>query len=159
MSGGETEPTEGEGKVWTTSEDFGKGGSRLENIREILCGGGARGDSVWVQDVGNDPPLEKPLKVFHHQAVQRMAGTGPKLQRYGTWVYAPIGAALATVGIDEIGAYIALLHNMVAQYIATCTITNLCLAVERKPGLRLSRQWLEQPSLDIIEIRVGHAAS
>ena len=30
-------------------------------------------------------------------------------------------------------------------------------AAERKLGLRLSRQWWEQPTLDILGIRVEHA--
>ena len=34
-----------------------------------------------------------------------------------------------------------------------------CLAATRKPGLRLSRRWLEKTALDILGIRVGHAAA
>ena len=41
------------GKVETTGEAFGEGGSGYENVREILCGGGARGAYVWVQDMDN----------------------------------------------------------------------------------------------------------
>ena len=37
----------------------------------------------------------------------RMAGIGPKSQRGGTWVYTPIGEALAMVGLEEIRVYIA----------------------------------------------------
>ena len=46
---------------------------------------------------------------------------------------------------------------MVAQFIATHPIMEFCLAAERNPGLRLSRQWWEQPTLDILGIRVEHA--
>ena len=53
-----------------------------------------------------NPQMDYALERFHHQAVRRMAGMGPKCQRDGTLVYPPIGAALATVGIDEIGVYI-----------------------------------------------------
>ena len=49
--------------------------------------------------------------------------------------------------------------NKVAQYIATHTIMEFCLAVELKPGLRLSRRWWEDPALDILGIRVGHAGT
>ena len=45
------------------------------------------------------PQLDKSLDGFHHHAVQQMAGMGPKLQHYGTWVYPPIGAALEMVGL------------------------------------------------------------
>ena len=53
------------------------------------------------------PSLEKPLQGFHHRAVCPMTGMVPKSQRDGTWVYPPIGTALATVGLDDIGVYIA----------------------------------------------------
>ena len=39
----------------------------------------------------------------------------PERQLDGTWVYTPIGAALATVGLDEIRVYIARLQNKVIQ--------------------------------------------
>ena len=73
------------------------------------------GSETWVMT----PHPEKSLKGFHLREVRRMAGMGPKRQRDGTCVYPPIGAALATVVLDEIGVYIARCHKMVAQYIAT----------------------------------------
>ena len=45
------------------------------------------------------PRLEKATTVFHHRAVLQMAGTVPKQQLNGTWVYPPIGLALETMGI------------------------------------------------------------
>ena len=56
-----------------------------------------------------------------------MAGMGPERQLDGTWVYLPIGPTLATVGLYKIGLYINHFHNMVVQYIVTCTIMDLCL--------------------------------
>ena len=44
-----------------------------------------------------------------------MEGMGPKRQRYGTWVYPLIGAALEMVGMDDIGVYIARRQDMAAQ--------------------------------------------
>ena len=49
------------------------------------------------------PFLEKSLTGFHHRAVWRMVGMGPKLQLKGKWIYLPIRVALETVGIEEIG--------------------------------------------------------
>ena len=63
------------------------------------------------------------------------------------------------VGMDEIGAYTSHHQNMVAQYIATSPIMDLCLAAERKPGLQLSRLWWEQPAMDILGIRAGYASA
>ena len=86
-----------------------------------------------------------------------MVGVGPKRLRDGTWVYPPIGAALATVVLDYIRVYITRNQNMVAKYIANRLITELCLAGEQNPGLQLSRQWWEHTTLDTLGIRVGHA--
>ena len=62
------------------------------------------------------------------------------------------------VGMDEIWVYIPRRQNTIAQYIATGTIMDLCLAAEWKPGLRRSRQWWEQPTLYILGIRAGHVS-
>ena len=58
---------------------------------------------LWVLNLR----LDKSLKDFYNQAVRQIAGMGPKRQCYGTWLYTPIGAALATVGLEEIRVYIA----------------------------------------------------
>ena len=47
-----------------TDETFGEGGSRQDNVRDILCGGGASGTSVWVIDLGNDPLAGEIPRVF-----------------------------------------------------------------------------------------------
>ena len=56
------------------------------------------GSETWVMT----PRLEKTLEVFHHRVARQMADIGSKRQRYGTWVYPPIGAALAMVVLEEI---------------------------------------------------------
>ena len=61
------------------------------------------GSKTWVLT----PQLDKPLKEFHHWAVRRMVGIGPKYQWDGTWVYTLIGAALVMVGMEDIILYIA----------------------------------------------------
>ena len=48
---------------------------------------------------------------------------------------------------------------MVAQYIETRPIMDLCLAAERKSEMRLSRRWWEKLALDILEIRAGYEAA
>ena len=111
------------------------------------------GSETWLMI----PRLEKAIDGFYQRAVWRMAGMGPKRQQGGTWVYTPIGAALAMVGLEDIGLYIARRQNTVAQYIATRPIMYICLVVELHPGMRLSRRWWEKPALDILEIRAWHA--
>ena len=85
------------------------------------------GYETWVMT----PWFDKSLESFHHRSVQRMTGIGHKRQQDGTWVYTPFGAVLATVGLEEIGVYIDRRHKTVAQFIATHTIMELFLAVER----------------------------
>ena len=109
------------------------------------------GSETWVLNTC----FEKVLTEFHHQAARRMVGMGPKCHPDRAWVYPPIGATLAMVGLEEIGVYIACRQNTVAQYIATRPIMDLCLAAEQKPGMRLSRRWWEYPALDIMGIRAG----
>ena len=94
------------------------------------------GSEKWVLT----PRLEKSLKGFHHWSVWRMEGMVPKRQHDGTWLYPPIGVALETVGLEDIGVYSARRQNMVTQYIATCPIMDLCLSAERNLGLRQSMQ-------------------
>ena len=105
------------------------------------------------------PRLEKDLEEFLRQVVWKMEGVEPKFQWDGTWVYPPIGKVLATVGLDDIRVYIARRQNTVAQYIVNCPIMDLCLVAEQDTGLRFSRQWWEQPTLNILRIRAGHAAA
>ena len=141
----------GAGKVGTTSEALGEVGIVLDNGREILCGGGTRGAYVWVIDVeglqGFPPP-------------SGTADGGHVPQTFLGWeMGVPTHWKRAgNSGMDEIGVYFTLRHNNVAQYITTRPIMNLCLAVKRKIGLRISRIWREQSTLYILGIRTGHAA-
>ena len=140
------------------TEGVGDGGNRYDNGREVFCVVGASGAPVWVQYVGSEAWLEKDLEGFHQLAERRMSDMGPKRQRDGTWVYPPIGAALAMVVLEEIGVYISRLQSTATQYIVTLPIMDLCLAAEKNPGMCLSRLWWDQPALDILGIRAGHVA-
>ena len=62
---------------------------------------------------------------------------------------------METVGLYEIGVYIACQQNMVKQYIVTCPIMCLCLVEERRPGMKLLWRWWEQTNLDILGTREG----
>ena len=61
------------------------------------------------------------------------------------------------VGLKEIGVYIARRQKMIAQYIATRPLMDLCMVAEQNTGVKISRQWWEQYNLDILGIRAGHA--
>ena len=61
------------------------------------------------------PRLEKSLAGFHHWAARQMTVMVPKHHIDGTWVYPPIGATMAMVGLEEIMVSIACRQNTVAQ--------------------------------------------
>ena len=65
---------------------------------------------------------------------------------------------MVTVGLEEIGVYITCRQNTVTHYIATCPSMDLCLAEDRRPGMRLSWRWWEHPALDILGVRAARAA-
>ena len=50
---------------------------------------------------------------------------------------------MAEAGLHEIETYVSGRQNTVAQYIATITIMDLCLAVKRRPGPRVEMRWRE----------------
>ena len=109
--------------------------------------------------MGTGPGLEKSLEGFRHQSVRQMAGMGPKRQRDGAWVYTTIRAGLEMLRLEEIGVYTARHQKTFAQYIATRTIVDLCLAANRNPGLCLYMQRWDHTALDILWIRAGHVAA
>ena len=76
------------------------------------------------------PQMDNYLEDFHHSAVRRLAVMVPKHQQDGTWLYPPIGVALATVGLDEIGVHISRHQNMVAQYISTRPIMDFFMLAD-----------------------------
>ena len=110
------------------------------------------GTEMWVVT----PQMEKSPEGPHHRLVHQMVDMGPKSQQDGTCMYTPVGVALEMAGLEYIGVFISRLH---VQYIVTRTIMDLCLAAEQSPGLRLLMRWWEQPPLDILVIRAGHATS
>ena len=62
--------------------------------------------------------------------MKNIAVMGLKRQWDGTWVYTPIGAALAKAGLEDIGVYITCRHNTSAHYIKNRPIMDLFLVVD-----------------------------
>ena len=58
-------------------------------------------------------------------------------------------------GLQEVETYVYRHQNIVAQYIATRTIMELCLAAKRSPEPMVSTQWWEQEGLDLEEMRMA----
>ena len=87
------------------------------------------------------PWIGKALGGFHHQLIRRLMGRMPHPSGDGVLTYPPLGEATEEAGLQEIETYIACRQNTVAQYIATRPIMDLCLVVERRPGVQVLRQW------------------
>ena len=61
----------------------------------------------------------------------------PKRTGVGRWMYPPLDEAMATLGLEKVETYVLHRHNTTAQYITTRTIMELCLAEERRTGVRV----------------------
>ena len=59
----------------------------------------------------------------------------------GKWEYTLEATAREESGFQTIEEYIQRRHNMVVQYIATQSLTDLCKGIERSPGERVVVQW------------------
>ena len=57
--------------------------------------------------------------------------------------------SMAEAGFEEIGTYITRRQNMVAQYIVTRPILDLCEQSARRPVAWLSRPWWYQERLEL----------
>ena len=64
-------------------------------------------------------------------------------------VYPSLYKEINSVGLEEVEVYILRHQNTVAQYIDTCTILDLCLEVEKRPGARVTTIWWEHACLDL----------
>ena len=70
--------------------------------------------------------------------------------RYTTsrWVDPLLDTAMSEVGLEKTKTYILFYQNTDAQYIATRQILELCLAAAQRPGVRVTRCWWVQASLN-----------
>ena len=88
------------------------------------------GEETWVMT----PRIGKTLGGFHHRVAGRLEGIQPRQDTGGRWVYLPLDAAMAEVGLEEVELYILCRQNTVAHYIENCLILELCLTEERRTG-------------------------
>ena len=75
--------------------------------------------------------------------------------RYGVWVYPPIEYGMPDAGLQEMGTYVSRCLNMVAQFLSTSPILNLCMVEERIKGSMMSKRWWEQDRVDVEGMRTA----
>ena len=125
------------------------GGSVHTDFRAVLLGDGTGNTPFWVRNLGGDPRMAKTLGGFHHRVARGITGQLPRQQADGSWHYPPLADAMGEAGMEELETYIARRQNMVAQYIATRPILDLCPEAERCPGARVAKRWWEQEGLSL----------
>ena len=62
---------------------------------------------------------------------------------------------MTEAGLQELDTYVSRHQKIVAQYIATRPIMDLCLAAKRRPGTRVEMLWWEQEGLYLEEMRIA----
>ena len=83
------------------------------------------------------PRMGRSLRSFHHKVARWITWRQTKQQVYGIWDYPPLEKVMGEAGFEKMEAYLLKRQNMVAQYIATRPILDLC-----KDIFQRSRVWV-----------------
>ena len=95
------------------------------------------------------PRMERSLYIFQHRVAQGITGRQPRRRGGGSWEYPPLYEAIGEAGFEGIIKSVTKRHNMVAQYIATQPILDLCERATHRPGVRVFRRWWEQAGINL----------
>ena len=82
------------------------------------------------------PRMVKSMGRFQAQLVRRLAVRIPWRTPYRKWTYTSAETAQEEAGFLKMEEYIRWCQNMIAQYIATRSLSDLCEGSERAPGER-----------------------
>ena len=103
------------------------------------------GAETWVLT----PRMEKALESFQSRVTRRITGRQSRQKKYGIWEYPPLVGALREAVMVGIRTSITWRKNMVAKYIATRPILDLCERATWRPGAQVSQRWWEQARIDL----------
>ena len=92
--------------------------------------------------------MESALDAFQGRVARTLTGRQPRRGRDGQWFYPSLAGAMKEVMIVWIRTSILRRQNMVAQYIATRPILDLCKGAVRRPGARVPWRWWEYTGID-----------
>ena len=76
------------------------------------------------------PKLGMTLGGFHHWVACRLVIMQTRQDITSRLVYPPMYASMTSVRLEELETYVLRHQNIIAQYIATCPILELCLLAE-----------------------------
>ena len=107
------------------------------------------------------PRIERVLDSFMHGATRRITGRQPRRGWDGNWYYPSLVRAMKETGFKEIRKSITNRQNMVAQYIVTRPLLDLCEGAKQRGGTRVSRRWWYQKCIDweTVKARVAETDS
>ena len=83
-----------------------------------------------------------------HGDARRITGRQPWRGWDGKWYYPSLAGGMKEAGFTEIRKSITNRQNMVAQYIVTRPILDLCERTTHRGGARVSRRWWDQLGID-----------
>ena len=78
--------------------------------------------------------IRRVLVGLYHRVDYRLTGRQPWRGRDGVWIYPLLEYVMVEAVLQEIETYASCRHNMVAQFISTRPIMDLCLEAEQIPG-------------------------
>ena len=84
------------------------------------------------------PRMDLALNNFHLRVVRRLTGRQPGRRGDRSWTYPTLEEAMGEAGSEGVRKSVTRRQNMVAQYIATRPILDLCERSNRLPGARVS---------------------
>ena len=94
------------------------------------------------------PKIERALDSLMHGAARRLTGRQPRIGWDGKWYYPSLAGAMKEAGFTEIRKSITNRQNMVAQYISTRLILDLCERNKQRGGERVYRRCWDQKGID-----------
>ena len=106
---------------------------------------------MWV----TTPCMGSDIGSFQHRVARSIIGRQPTRKVDGRWDYPPLETAMYEAGFEEIGARVLKRQNMVAQYIATRPILDLCKETMKRSGAWFARRLWDKEGLDLAGERVA----
>ena len=82
--------------------------------------------------------MEKALDIFQSRVVRNITRKQPRRRNDGSWFYPPVAGVMKETGMVGIRTSILRRQNMVAQFIVTRPILDLCEKATQRPGARVS---------------------
>ena len=89
------------------------------------------------------PRMERALDSFQQRVARRIIENQARQRVDRSWEYSPLAEELGEAGFKWIRKLVTRRQNMVAHYIATRPILDLCERATRRPGARVSQLWWE----------------